>query len=110
MNLLEARWLRYLPRLLSTWSRLLTSLTVALGGLLVGWLVYRNIQTAKEDFLQIPVLKNKWYIDEIYNFVFVKPSYWFAETFVYKWMDKGLIDGTLHLVGRATADHRFYDP
>ncbi len=81
---------------------LLTSLTVALGGLLIGWLVYRNIQTAKQDFLQIPVLKNKWYFDEIYDFLFVKPSYWFAETFVYKWMDKGLIDGSLHSVGKAT--------
>jgi NADH-quinone oxidoreductase subunit L len=82
---------------------LLTSLTVALGGLLIGWLVYRNVQTAKEDFLQIPVLKNKWYIDEIYDLIFVKPAYWFAETFVYKFMDKGVIDGSLHLVGKATA-------
>jgi NADH-quinone oxidoreductase subunit L len=83
---------------------LLTSLTVALGGLLIGWLVYRSVQTVKQDFLQIPVLKNKWYIDEIYDFLFIKPSYWFAETFVYKWMDKGLIDGVLHLIGRVTAD------
>ena len=83
---------------------LLTSLTVALGGLLIGWLVYRSIQTVKQDFLQIPVLKNKWYMDEIYNFLFIRPSYWFAETFVYKWMDKGLIDGVLHLTGKVTAD------
>jgi NADH-quinone oxidoreductase subunit L len=82
---------------------LLVSLAVALGGLLVGWLVYRNVRTAKEDALQIPVLKRKWYVDEIYDFAFVRPSAWFAETFVYQWMDKGLIDGTLHLFGRATA-------
>ena len=43
-------------------------------------------------------------MDEIYNFLFIKPSYWFAETFVYKWMDKGLIDGVLHLTGKVTAD------
>jgi NADH-quinone oxidoreductase subunit L len=83
---------------------LFTSLTVALGGLLIGYLVYRNIQTSKQDLFQIPILKNKWYFDEIYDLVFIKPSYWFAETFVYKWMDKGLIDGTLHLIGRVTAD------
>lgn len=83
---------------------LLTSLTVALGGLFIGWLVYRNIQTVEQDFLQIPVLKNKYYIDEIYNTIFIKPSYWFAETVVYKWIDKGLIDGTLHLIGKVTAD------
>jgi NADH-quinone oxidoreductase subunit L len=83
---------------------LLTSLTVALGGLLIGWLVYRSVQSAKQDILQIPVLKNKWYLDELYSVLFIKPSYWFAETFVYKWMDKGLIDGTLHLIGKVTAD------
>ncbi|HEX8992215.1 MAG TPA: NADH-quinone oxidoreductase subunit L [Anaerolineales bacterium] len=82
---------------------LLTSLVVALGGLLVGWWVYRGVRSPEQDFLQIPVLKNKWYLDEIYNVVFIKPSIWFAETFVYQWMDKGLIDGILHTFGRATA-------
>jgi NADH-quinone oxidoreductase subunit L len=86
-----------------SWVVLGTSLVVALGGLLVGWLAYRNVQSASEDKLQIPVLKNKYYIDEIYDFLFVKPSYWFAETFVYQWMDKGLIDGILHLFGKATS-------
>jgi len=81
---------------------LLTSLTVALGGLLVGWLAYRNVNSVGEDKLQIPLLKNKYYFDEIYDTVFVKPAYWFAETFVYKWMDKGLIDGILHLFGPGT--------
>ena len=83
---------------------LVGAITVALGGLLIGWLVYRSVQSAKQDILQIPVLKNKWYLDELYSFLFIKPSYWFAETFVYKWMDKGLIDGTLHLIGKVTAD------
>jgi len=82
----------------SIWP-LLTSLGVALGGLFFGWLVYRNVKSVEQDKLQIPVLKNKWYFDEAYNFLFVKPAYWFAETFVYKWMDKGLIDGILHAFG-----------
>jgi NADH-quinone oxidoreductase subunit L len=79
------------------WIPLLTSLVVALGGLFFGWLTYRNVQTAAEDKFQIPLLKNKYYFDELYDFLFVKPAYWFAETFVYKWMDKGLIDGILHV-------------
>jgi NADH-quinone oxidoreductase subunit L len=83
---------------------LLTSLAVALGGLLVGWLAYRNVSSAAQDALQIPVLKHKWYVDELYNFAFVKPAYWFAETFVSQWMDRGLIDGILHLFGKATAE------
>ncbi len=81
---------------------LLVSLTVALGGLLVGWLVYRHVRTAQDDALQIPVLKHKWYFDEMYDFAFVRPSAWIAETLVYQWMDKGLIDGILHLFGKAT--------
>ncbi len=83
---------------------LLTSLTVALGGLLVGWLVYRNVRSAEQDFLQIPVLKNKWYFDEIYNFLFIKPATWFSEILVSQWMDKGLIDGILHFIGRTAGD------
>jgi NADH-quinone oxidoreductase subunit L len=81
---------------------LLTSLGVALGGLLIGWLAYRNVESAEQDKLQIPFLKNKYYFDEIYNFLFVKPAIWFSETFVSLWMDKGLIDGILHSFGRAT--------
>jgi NADH-quinone oxidoreductase subunit L len=86
-----------------SWVPLLTSLVVALGGLFFGWLVYRNVNSVAEDKLQIPVLKNKWYFDEAYDFLFVKPTYWFAETFVYTWMDKGVIDGILHAFGTATA-------
>lgn len=81
---------------------LFTSLVVALGGLYAGWLVYRNVKSPAEDKLQIPVLKNKWYFDEIYDFLFVKPAYWFSETFVSAWMDKGLIDGILHSFGKVT--------
>ncbi len=85
------------------WIPLLVSLTVALGGLLVGWLAYRNVRSPQADALQIPVLRHKWYMDEIYDFVLVRPSAWIAETLVYQWMDKGLIDGILHLFGRAAA-------
>ncbi len=82
---------------------LLTSLAVALGGLFLGWLVYRNVQSAAQDKLQIPLLKNKYYIDELYGVLFIQPAYWFAETFVYRWVDKGLIDGILHAFGTATS-------
>jgi NADH-quinone oxidoreductase subunit L len=92
------------PEALSfNWFPLIVSVIVALGGLFVGWLVYRNVKSPAEDRLQFPVLKNKWYFDEAYDFLFVKPAYWFSETFVYKWMDKGLIDGILHTFGKVTA-------
>ncbi|MGB7876101.1 MAG: NADH-quinone oxidoreductase subunit L [Anaerolineales bacterium] len=85
------------------WLPLSTSLVVALGGLGLGYLMYRNIKSPNEDKLQIHWLKNKWYFDEAYDFLFVKPAYWFAETFVYKWMDKGFIDSILHAFGHVTA-------
>ncbi len=81
---------------------LLTSLGVALGGLFFGWLYYRNVNSAKEDFFQIPLLKNKYYFDEAYDFLFVKPAYWFSETFVSAWMDRKVIDGILHAFGTVT--------
>jgi NADH-quinone oxidoreductase subunit L len=84
------------------WIPLLTSLVVALGGLGLGWAVYRNVNSPAEDKLQIGFLKNKYYIDELYNFVFIKPAIWFSEVFVSKWMDKGFIDGILHIFGPTT--------
>jgi NADH-quinone oxidoreductase subunit L len=81
---------------------LLTSLVVALGGLYTGWLVYRNVNSPAEDRFQIPLLKNKYYFDEFYDRVFVKPAYWFAENVVYKFLDQGLIDGILHIFGPVT--------
>ncbi len=85
---------------------LLVSVAVALGGLALGWLAYRRIPAGGEDPLKRPlgpvhtVLKNKYYFDEFYAAVFVRPAYWLAETFTYRWVDRGIIDGILHWVGR----------
>jgi NADH-quinone oxidoreductase subunit L len=84
------------------WEPLLTSLFVALGGLYAGWLTYRNVNLLGEDRFQIPLLKNKYYFDEFYDRVFVKPAYWFAENVVYKFLDQGVIDGVLHIFGPVT--------
>jgi NADH-quinone oxidoreductase subunit L len=86
-----------------SWVPLGVSLLVALGGLFIGWMYYRNVTSPEEDALQIPVLKNKWYFDEIYSAVFIRPAIWLADVFVSQWMDKGVIDGILHSFGRAAA-------
>ena len=83
-----------------SWVPLITSLFVALGGLFFGWLAYRNVSSPAEDRLQIPLLKNKYYFDEIYNFLFVRPAYWVAETFTSQLMDQTVIDGIIHSVAR----------
>ena len=53
---------------------LLTSLVVALGGLCLGWLVYRNVTAGQHDPLQEALAgrstrccKNKYYFDELYD-------------------------------------------
>jgi len=85
-----------------SWTPLLTSFVVALGGLALGYFMYRDVNLPAEDKLQIGFLKNKYYFDEIYDTIFVKPAFWFAEKFVYQFLDKGVIDGILHLFGPAT--------
>jgi NADH-quinone oxidoreductase subunit L len=83
-----------------SWIPLITSLGVALGGLFVGWLVYRKVRNPAEDRLQIPLLKNKYYFDEIYNSLLIRPAYWVAESFTSLFMDRKVIDGSLHGVAR----------
>ncbi|MBW8009923.1 MAG: NADH-quinone oxidoreductase subunit L [Chloroflexi bacterium] len=85
---------------------LLVSIGVALGGLLLGWLVYRNVSAGSEDPLRKPLgpiyslFENKYNIDEIYNVLFVRPAMWVSETFTYLFLDRKIIDGVLHFVAR----------
>jgi NADH-quinone oxidoreductase subunit L len=46
------------------------------------------------------VLERKYGFDELYDWALVRPAYWFAETFTYRWIDRGVIDGILHGVAR----------
>jgi NADH-quinone oxidoreductase subunit L len=91
----------------SSLAPLLTSLVVSLGGLTLGWLVYRKQAADAPDPFQkaLPglhkVLQHKYYFDEAYHFLFVRPAIWISETFAYKWIDKGVIDGFLHFIARA---------
>jgi NADH-quinone oxidoreductase subunit L len=89
---------------------LIVSLVVALGGLSLGWLVYRNQKAGAEDPLKIAlgpvhkVLKNKYYFDEIYDKVLVRPAYWLADNFTNQILDRGIIDGILHFIARIASN------
>ncbi len=91
-----------------SWVPLLTSLAVALGGLGIGWLTYRNFKSADavDPMRKIlgPVyhfIENKYYFDEAYDFLFVKPVIWISDVFTNK-MDQGVIDGILHGFGKVS--------
>jgi len=84
---------------------LLVSVGVALGGLTLGWLVYRK--AAEADPLRKPLgaiyglLENKYYFDELYDSLFVQPAKRLAEGFSYMFLDRQVIDGALHRVAQA---------
>ncbi|MCA9973875.1 MAG: NADH-quinone oxidoreductase subunit L [Anaerolineales bacterium] len=92
-----------------SWVPLIVSLVVALGGLAVGYLLYARKPLEKDQRDPLigilgpavhTFLNRKWYWDELYHNVFVRPVNYFSEVIVYEVVDKGLIDGTLHLVAR----------
>ncbi len=87
---------------------LFISILVSLGGLTLGWLVYKGVKAGEADPLEMAlgpvykVLKNKYYFDELYDLIFVRPAYWVASVFTFLWMDRTVIDGILHWVARLT--------
>jgi NADH-quinone oxidoreductase subunit L len=89
---------------------LFTSLLVSLGGLALGYLVYRGFTSATQtDPTQKAVggwywktLQNRYGIDTFYNNVFVAASHWVSEVFTYRWVDKKVIDGFLEGVARGS--------
>lgn len=86
----------------------LVSFAVALGGLAVGWWMYWRVplQAGQPDPLVSilgPIhttLRNKYYFDELNDILFVRPSVWFARAVAYEFIDRGIIDGFLHLIAR----------
>ncbi len=74
----------------------LTATVVMLLGLFFAWLAYiKDTSLPGRTAEQLgPIHKfvfNKWYFDELYNLVFVKPAFWFGRQF-WKIGDVGIID------------------
>jgi NADH-quinone oxidoreductase subunit L len=80
---------------------------LAVGGLLFGWAVYRNYRVGEVEPYQrwlgpvFTLLKNKYYVDEIYRAVFIRPTARLADL-CFKF-DVGVIDYLVNLAGRVTS-------
>lgn len=99
------------------WQPLVMSIVVALGGLTLGWLVYgrRPLETGQMDPVEAAMrnvnlgwlyeaMANRFYFDQLYQAVIVKPSIWLANVFdrfdYGKDGGHGVVDGTIMTVGR----------
>ena len=103
------------------WMPVILSVMAALGGLGLGWLIYvrRPVAASDPDPLISPLgpihtlLLRKYFLDDLYHYVLVRPSKWISERLMYRWMDQGLIDGLLHAIGfaamRIGAGARLFD-
>jgi NADH-quinone oxidoreductase subunit L len=80
------------------------STVLAVGGLIFGWAIYRNYRIGEVEPFQrwlgpvFTLLKNKYYIDELYRTVIIRPAVWLADL-SFKF-DTGIIDYLVNLVGR----------
>ena len=77
------------------WVKLSASIVMLLG-LFGAWVAYIKSPTIPARFtatfgLLYKFLLNKWYFDELYNVLFVKPAFWFGRLF-WKQGDEGTID------------------
>ncbi len=81
------------------------STIMAVGGFLIGWAMYRNLKAGQRDPLEkmlgpvFTVLKNKYYFDELYAAIFIKPTVKLATLcakFDYDWV----INPIVNTVGR----------
>jgi NADH-quinone oxidoreductase subunit L len=86
-----------------------------------GWMVYglRPMTSVQPDPL-VPslwpiheMLSGKYFLDELYDFALVRPAKWVSEVVAFRWIDRALIDGTLHAIAgaamRVGAGARWFD-
>ncbi len=89
----------------------IVSTIMAVGGFLIGWAMYRNLKAGQRDPLEkmlgpvFTVLKNKYYFDELYMAIFIKPTVKLATLcakFDYDWVINPIVN-TVGRIGVVTA-------
>ncbi len=83
------------------WTLASASLLWALLGLTAGWWVYAKRAALAERLQEMAggrpyrLLLNKYYVDEAYEAIFLRPGYALSEKVLWKTVDVGVIDGLL---------------
>jgi NADH-quinone oxidoreductase subunit L len=74
----------------------LVAVVAATAGLLVAWRMYAK--GARRPKLEggYKVLYNKYYVDELYQSVVVRPLIWLSRNVLWKVVDEGVIDGAVN--------------
>ncbi len=83
-----------------------------LGLILAWWFYIKSPETPKKlaQALSGPykLIHNKYYVDEIYNFLIIQPLIWISTNVLWHFVDEGVIDGTVNgaaRVARETGSH-----
>src|SRR5271167_1093364 len=72
-------------------------------GLVVAWRMYAKGPRRGTSTGLHQILYNKYYVDEFYRAVIVKPLVWIARNILWKVVDVGIIDGLVNGVGNETS-------
>jgi NADH-quinone oxidoreductase subunit L len=79
-----------------------------LGLLLAWWMYIKSPETPKKlaQSLSGPykLIYNKYYVDEIYNFLIVAPLLWISTQVFWHFVDEGVIDGTVNGTARVARE------
>ncbi|MEO5357502.1 MAG: NADH-quinone oxidoreductase subunit L [Nitrospirae bacterium YQR-1] len=83
------------------WFVMISSVVVAVTGILAAYYFYiKNTKIpdaiARNFSLVHKILYNKYYVDELYGLMIVKPAYWFSGTVINKVTDGVLIEGIVN--------------
>jgi NADH-quinone oxidoreductase subunit L len=80
------------------WMLIGLTTAIAVIGILIAWSRYRNYKEEKVGGFG-RVLQNKWYVDELYDAIIVRPVNWLGD-FANRHFEKGGIDWMVNGVGR----------
>ncbi|MGK5088161.1 NADH-quinone oxidoreductase subunit L, partial [Bdellovibrionota bacterium FG-2] len=87
------------------WVLMAVSVAGAALGIYVALRMYSNLEKVEEfkrSWARVhKILMNKWYIDEIYEFIFVKPIHEFSK-FLWKYFDVAVVDRFINGLGRGS--------